>query len=47
MVIDYESMFTYPLTEDLLRRICGVNRSAVGMASFLQNNLANHQRMGI
>ncbi len=25
MVIDYESMFMYPLTEDILRQICGVN----------------------
>ncbi len=25
MVIDYESMSTYPLTEDTLRQICGVN----------------------
>jgi hypothetical protein len=25
MVIDYESMYTYSLTEDTLRQICGVN----------------------
>jgi hypothetical protein len=25
MVIGYESMYTYPLTEDTLRQICGVN----------------------
>ncbi len=25
MVIDYESMYTYPLTEDTLRQICGVD----------------------
>ncbi len=25
IVIDYESMYTYPLTEDILRQICGVN----------------------
>ncbi len=25
MVIDYESMYTYPLTEDTLRQICSVN----------------------
>ncbi len=25
MVIDYESMYTYPLTEDKLRQMCGVN----------------------
>ncbi len=25
MVTDYESMYMYPLTEDTLRQICGVN----------------------
>jgi hypothetical protein len=25
MVIDYKSMFTYPLTQDTLRQICGVS----------------------
>ncbi len=25
MVIDYDSLYTYPLTEDTLRQICGVN----------------------
>ncbi len=25
MAIDYESMYMYPLTEDTLRQICGVN----------------------
>ncbi len=25
MVIDYESMYTYPLTGDTLRQICGIN----------------------
>jgi hypothetical protein len=25
MVIDYESKYTYPLTEDTLRQICSVN----------------------
>jgi hypothetical protein len=25
IVIDYESMYTYPLTKDTLRQICGVN----------------------
>jgi hypothetical protein len=25
MVIDYESMYTYPLTEDTLKQICSVN----------------------
>jgi hypothetical protein len=27
MVIDYESKYTHPLTEDTLRQICGVNTS--------------------
>ncbi len=27
MVIDYESLYTYPLTEDTLSQICGVNTS--------------------
>jgi hypothetical protein len=50
MVIDYEFIFTYPLTEDSLRQICGVlplHGFAVGMASFHQSKLANYQRMGI
>jgi hypothetical protein len=25
MIIEYESMYTYPLTEDTLRQICGIN----------------------
>ncbi len=29
MVIDYESMYTYPLTEDTLRQICGVNTQII------------------
>ncbi len=40
MAIDYESMYTYPLTEDTLRQICmsilPFNKSAVGMASYRQ-----------
>jgi hypothetical protein len=32
MVIDYESMYTYPLTDDTLRQICGLN-SLTGMGS--------------
>jgi hypothetical protein len=48
MVIDYESMYTYPLTKDTLRQICGVDttfqkKSAVGMASYLQI-FAKHYR---
>jgi hypothetical protein len=36
MVIDYESMYKYPLTKDTLRKICGVN-------SYLQQ-FAKHYR---
>jgi hypothetical protein len=52
-VIVYKSMITYPLTEESLRQICGVNTIqplqglAVGMASFPQNILAKNQRMGV
>ena len=31
-VIDYESMYTYPLTEDSLRQICGVNTTFQGIS---------------
>jgi hypothetical protein len=38
MVIDYESMYTYPVTEDTLRQICVLiqpfKESAVGMTSY-------------
>ncbi len=47
MVIDYESMYTYPLTEDALRKIVVLalpfKESAVGMASYLQK-FAKHYR---
>ena len=33
MVIDYESMFTYPLTEDSLRQIFGVNTTFIQINS--------------
>jgi hypothetical protein len=33
MVIDYESMFMYPLTEDLSRQICGVNTTFTQISS--------------
>jgi hypothetical protein len=29
MVIDYESMYMYPLTEDSMSQICGVNTTFV------------------
>jgi hypothetical protein len=47
MVIDYESMYTYPLTENTLRQICGINTTfnelAMGMASYHQQ-FAKHLR---
>ncbi len=40
MVIDYESMYTYPLTRDILRQISGVNttfqRISCGYGIYLQ-----------
>ncbi len=33
MVIDYESMLTYPSIEDSLRQICGVNTTFIGIRS--------------
>jgi hypothetical protein len=51
MVIDYESMFTYPLMEDLLRQVCGVNTTFLQISSgygiFPSKKIANYQRMGI
>jgi hypothetical protein len=32
MIIDYESKYTFPLTKDFLRPICGVNTSFVGIS---------------
>ncbi len=32
MDLDYESMYTYPLTEDTLRQICGVNTTFQGIS---------------
>ena len=47
MVIDYESMYTYPLTEDTLGKFVvstlPFNKSAVGMASYRQQ-FAKHLR---
>jgi hypothetical protein len=47
MVIDYESMYMYPLTEDTLSKfavsILPFNKSAVGMASYRQQ-FAKHLR---
>jgi hypothetical protein len=45
MVIDYESMYTYPLTEDTLRQIRGVNKylskNQLWVWHFIVNNLQN------
>jgi hypothetical protein len=45
MIIDYESKFTFPLTNDLLRRICGVNTTIVGISCgygiFPPNHICN------
>jgi hypothetical protein len=32
MIIDYESKFTFPLTNDSLRQICGVNTTFAGIS---------------
>jgi hypothetical protein len=44
-IIDYESKYTFPLTNDSLRRICGVNTTFVGIscgyAIFPLNHIQN------
>jgi hypothetical protein len=51
MVIDYESKYMYPLTEDSLRQVCGFTttfqKKNVCMESFHQSTFASHQRMPI
>ncbi len=32
MIIDYESKYTFPLTNDSLRQICGVNTTFAGIS---------------
>ena len=32
MIIDYESEYTFPLTNDSLRQICGVNTTFAGIS---------------
>jgi hypothetical protein len=32
MIIDYESKYTFPLTNDSLRQICGINTTFVGIS---------------
>jgi hypothetical protein len=47
-VIDYESMFTYPLTEESLRCICGVNttftRISSGYGIFPSKQISNKSK---
>ncbi len=33
MIIDHKSKYTFPLTDDYLRQICGVNTTFVGISS--------------
>jgi hypothetical protein len=47
MVIDYQSMYTYPLTEDTLRLICGVNTTVQQIScgyGILPSKIAKHYR---
>ncbi len=45
MIIDYESKYTFPLTNDSLSQICGVNTTFAGVSCgygiFLQNHIQN------
>jgi hypothetical protein len=49
MIIDYESEYTFPLTNDSLRQICGVNTSFAGIScgygifppNYIQNFMDN------
>ncbi len=45
MIIDYESKYTFPLPNDSLRQICGVNstfvRISCGYGIFPQNHIRN------
>ncbi len=48
-IIDYESKYTFPLTNDSLRQICGVNTTFVGIScgcgicppNHIRNSIAN------
>ncbi len=50
-VIDYESMFSYPLTEGSLKQICAVNtnftRISGGYGIFTSKTISKNQRMGM
>jgi hypothetical protein len=45
MIIDYESKYTFPLTNDSLRQFCGVNTTFAGISCgcgiFLPNHIRN------
>jgi hypothetical protein len=49
MIIDYESKYTFPLTNDSLRQICGVNTTFLGIScgygifppNHIQNSMDN------
>ncbi len=45
MIIDYESKYTFPLTNDSLRQICGVNTTFAGIScgygKFLPKDIHN------
>jgi hypothetical protein len=49
MIIDHESKYTFPLTNDSLRQICGVNTTFVGIScgcgifppNYIQNSIDN------
>jgi hypothetical protein len=36
MIIDYEFRYTFPLTNDSLRQICGVNTTFVGIVVVME-----------
>ena len=42
MIIDYESKYTFPLTNDSLRQICGVNTTFHGVSCGYGIFLPNH-----
>jgi hypothetical protein len=44
MIIDYESKYTFPLTNDSLRQICGVNTTFVGISCSYGISPLNHIR---
>jgi hypothetical protein len=49
MIVDYESKYTFPLTNDSLRQICGVNTTFAGIScgygifppNHIQNSMDN------